>query len=199
MTGVTYFIYGSLSEGMVHFNKIKGFLKSTQPAWIKGSAYRLQVGYPVLLGSGENLLAGSFVELENNALLVNLLDELHGLDRINPEKSIFLKTEVDVRLGDGSMPKAVVYFLNPRMLPKTATPIVDGDWQKSMRENPPLIFRLTERQKIYIKKLGQSSGRDIVPIDMALYRELMSLEIIRDKGRRLALTNFGHEVFRYLD
>jgi hypothetical protein len=33
---------------------------------------------------------------------------------------------------------------------------------------------------------------------MELYRELMKLELVVDKGRRLALSKLGQEVARYL-
>lgn len=55
-----------------------------------------------------------------------------------------------------------------------------------------------ERQKSYVQKLGLTLGREIVPIDLPLYRELMNLELIVDKGRRLALSKLGQEVYRYL-
>ena len=40
---------------------------------------------------------------------------------------------------------------------------------------------------------------DIIPIDdLTLYRELMKLELIVDKGRRLALSSLGKEVYNHL-
>ncbi len=57
---------------------------------------------------------------------------------------------------------------------------------------------LSEKQMDYILRLGKVSGREIVPIDLQLYRELMNLEIIVDKGRRLALSKLGHEIYRFL-
>jgi hypothetical protein len=61
-----------------------------------------------------------------------------------------------------------------------------------------MTSKLTEKQATYIQRLGRSSGREIVPIDLTLYRELMNLELIVDKGRRLALSKLGQEVFRHL-
>ena len=77
-------------------------------------------------------------------------------------------------------------------------PIENGDWRQSLKENPVLPDSLTEKQVCYIRKLGASSGRDIVPIDLQLYRELMKLDLIVDKGRRLALTKLGKDVYRFL-
>ena len=77
---------------------------------------------------------------------------------------------------------------------------MDGDWQRSLHENPPLPSRLNEKQKHYLGKLSAITGREILPIhDLTMYRELMKLELIVDKGRRIALSKFGHEVCRYLD
>ena len=64
--------------------------------------------------------------------------------------------------------------------------------------NNHIINKLTAKHVNYIKKLGTSSGRDVIPIDLDLYRELLKMELIIDKGRRLALSKLGQEVFRYL-
>lgn len=198
MTTTRFFVYGSLSEGMVHFSKIQNFIVSSQPAVLRATAYRLKVGFPVLVNSGTDLIAGQFVELKSSEILLSLLDEFFGFNPQNPLKSLCFREERDITLAGECTEKAWVYFLNPQKLPPTAALIPGGDWQKSMREHPALTLRLTEKQKSYISKLGGSSGRDIIPIDLQLYRELMNLELIVDKGRRLALSKLGHEVYRYL-
>lgn len=57
-----------------------------------------------------------------------------------------------------------------------------------------LMHELTPRQTTYVKRLSQVTGREIVPIDLDLYRELLKLGLIVDKGRRLALSKLGKEV-----
>jgi len=99
---------------------------------------------------------------------------------------------------DTTSKTAIVYFLNEEKLPNTAKYISDGQWEKDLEVFPPIPKVLTERQKNYIQRLGQSSGRDIIPIDLSLYRELMKMELVIDKGRRIALTKLGQEVYRYL-
>jgi gamma-glutamylcyclotransferase (GGCT)/AIG2-like uncharacterized protein YtfP len=193
------FAYGSLSEGMIHFNKLSSFVVSQQAGRIRGAAYRLKVGYPVLLKDGSFPVPGQLLELKSSEILMALLDELFGFNPQQPDKSLCHREEAEVSLEDGSIEKAWVYFLNPKKLPETAALIADGDWARAMKENPLLTEKLTERQICYIKKLGAASGRDIIPInDLALYRELMGLELIVDKGRRLALSKLGQEVYRYL-
>jgi len=198
MTTTRFFVYGSLCEGMVHFSKIQSFIVSSVPAQIRGTAYRLKVGFPVLINSGADLISGHLVELKSSDLLIGLLDEFYGVCQMDPSKSLYHRQEILVSAGESGVEKAWAYFLNPLKLPANAEAIHGGDWLKSLEEQPALTQKLTEKQKCYISKLGNSSGREIVPIDLQLYRELMNLELIIDKGRRLALSKLGHEVYRHL-
>lgn len=199
MTTTRFFVYGSLCEGMVHFAKIQNFIESSIFARIQGSAYRLKVGFPALIKEGRDLIPGQLVELKGSELLVGLLDEFFGFNRQDPEKSLYCRDEIEVYPEGATEPvKAWAYFLSPTKLPMNAVRIPGGDWKKSLEEKPSLIQQLTEKQAGYIQRLGKSVGREIVPIDLALYRELMNLELIVDKGRRLALSKLGQEVFRHL-
>jgi gamma-glutamylcyclotransferase (GGCT)/AIG2-like uncharacterized protein YtfP len=192
------FAYGSISEGMVHFNKLAAFVVSQKMGSIKGTAYKLKVGYPVVLKDGDYTIPGQVLELKASDLLMKLLDEMHGYNPLQPDKSLYIREEVSVTM-ESHTELAWVYYLNPKKLPDTAQLISDGDWAKAMKETPVLTEKLTEKQRCYIQKLGAASGRDIIPInDLALYRELMGLELIVDKGRRLALSKLGQEVYRYL-
>lgn len=194
------FVYGSLAEGFVHFQKIQQFVRHSEQGSIKGSAHRLRVGYPVVLENGVDLVPGQLVRVESTPLLLELLDRFHGVNSQDPDSGLFYRQEVSVYSQDPLVPprRAWTYFLNRRKLPADAQEICGGDWMTVLRERPALTGTLTERQKQYILRLGSSTGREIIPIDLPLYRELMNLEIIVDKGRRLALTKLGHEVYRYL-
>jgi gamma-glutamylcyclotransferase (GGCT)/AIG2-like uncharacterized protein YtfP len=200
MNEMKIFIYGSLSEGLVHFSRIKDFIADSVPAHIKGTAYRLKVGYPVILAEGNDLIPGFLVQLKPSApaeLLFSLLDEFHGCNRHDESKSLYFRQEMNIQIANG-FTKAFVYVLNPARLPRNSSRIEGGNWLESLEKRPPLTAGLTERQKAYIQRLGSCTGREIVPIDLSLYRELMNLELIVDKGRRLALSKLGQEVFTYL-
>lgn len=198
------FVYGSLSEGMVHFNKLAAYAQSVRPGRIHGHCFRLPVGYPVFLAHCEATadltlapVGGFLVELSAPDLVYKLLDEYHGVSGLAPEKSVFFKTPVKVEV-DGTLVDAFTYAMNPAKLPPQAEYLPKGDWEDSLKVRPALPETLTEKQTTYVKRLGASTGREIVPIDLALYRELMKLELIVDKGRRLALTKLGKEVYRFL-
>lgn len=199
MTEGKFFVYGSMSEGLVHFEKIREFVLDSKPALIQGKAYRLRVGFPVVLEQGSDAIPGQIVTLKANDLLFALLDQFHGVHSHDAAKSLYWRKTVYAKLAHGEIVAVQTYLLNPAKLPKTATVIEGGDWQQTLVSEPPLIEKLTERQRAYIQRLGASTGREIVPIDLSLYRELMNLEIIVDKGRRLALSKLGHEVYRHLN
>lgn len=199
MTTARFFVYGSLCEGMVHFSKIQNFMESSIFARVKATAYRLKVGFPAMVKGGSDLVPGQLVELKGSDLLISLLDEFFGFNRHDPDKSLYSREEVEVYPeGSSQSVKAWIYFLNPLKLPVNASVIPGGDWKRSLEEQPSLTSRLTEKQVTYIQRLGRSTGREIVPIDLNLYRELMNLELIVDKGRRLALSKLGQEVYKHL-
>jgi gamma-glutamylcyclotransferase (GGCT)/AIG2-like uncharacterized protein YtfP len=191
------FVYGSFCEGMVHFEKLRPFADQVEAASVVGSVYRMPVGFPVYLKGGQQQIQGRLLRLSKPELAFNLLDEFHGVSQLDPASGIFERVEVDVQLV-GATERAFIYSILPARLPRTAKLIESGDWKKSLEENPALPTRLTDKQRNYVRKLGQSSGRDIVPIDLNLYRELLHLDLVVDKGRRLALTTLGQEVFRFL-
>lgn len=199
MTTAQIFVYGSLTQGMVHYRKIESYILDSTPASIQGSAYRLQVGFPVVVKSGEHRIFGQLVTINLSESLLSILDEWHGYRPLMPDKSLHIREKVQVHLGSGELCLAETYFYQDKHLPKHAELIIDGYWQTAMKTQPALIDQLTEKQIHYVKKLGQASGREIVPInDLALYRELMKLNLIVDKGRRLALSKLGRELFHYL-
>lgn len=196
-----FFVYGSMTEGLVHWSKISSFVENKAPARVKASVWCLKVGYPVLIAEGADSVPGLLVDVKSSDLLVGLLDEFHGFNRLDPERSLYLRQQIEaIPEGGGSAISAWVYFLNPRKLPASAQAVPGGDWRAFMAQRPSLVDQLTERQRTYLSRLASATGREIVPInDMSLYRELMNLELIVDKGRRLALSKFGQEVARFLD
>jgi gamma-glutamylcyclotransferase (GGCT)/AIG2-like uncharacterized protein YtfP len=192
------FIYGSMSEGKVHYGRIAEFVLEKKPAQLKGSVYRLESGFPVFLGDGNDSVPGTLVRLAPNATLWKVLDEWHGFSPVQPEKSLFHRISVTAEVGEESV-VCQVYSINSSKLPRTVSKILGGDWRLDLSEREPMVNLLTPNQRHYIQKLGRSTGRDIVPINLDLYRELMNKGLIVDKGRRLALTSLGQEVFRYLE
>lgn len=212
MTTIRFFVIGTWTEGMLHFQKLRPFIVSSEPASLPALVYRLPVGFPVLveyeavqktgqIGSQNKAdqILGQLVELKYDETLLALMDSLHGVRLGDSSKGLHYRLTVKVIKSSGEQDDAQVYFFNPKKLNSKASCIVGGVWRESLASDPPLTEKLTDKQKNYILKLGSVKGRDIVPInDLALYRELVKLELIVDKGRRLALSSLGKEVYNYL-
>ncbi len=197
MSTNSFFLIGALAEGMSLFKKIQPFVEATEAAVYTGSAYRLKLGFPVLSREGQDAVQGTLAHFKTSEITVNVMDELMGFNPQDPEQSLNLRETVAVQTSHG-MKEVFIYFINFKKHSAQLKRIEDGDWQKSLRETPAIPQKFSEKQKNYIQRLGLSSGREIVPIDLSLYRELMNLELVIDKGRRIALTKLGQEVFRYL-
>ncbi len=208
MTTMRFFAIGSWAEGMIHFNKLKPFIVSFQNAMIKSSVFKLPIGFPVLVAQKnseqESVMSldeiqGQLIELSCDETLLALMDSMQGVHPQDPDKGLFKRMRSYVQISSGEMLEAQAYFLNPNKLSAKSVQIAGGDWKSFLKDNPPLPQTLTDRQKTYVLKLGAAKSRDIVPInDLSLYRELMKLELIVDKGRRLALSSLGKEVYNHL-
>jgi gamma-glutamylcyclotransferase (GGCT)/AIG2-like uncharacterized protein YtfP len=199
MTTMRLFMIGSWTEGMMHFSKLAPFVISYETAHIEATVYKLPIGFPVLTAEKTQLIQGQLVELEFDQTLIALIDTLHGVHPSDPQKGLHIRSRAQIRKNSGLIETAEVYFFNPKKLTAKSEVITDAAWKKMLDENPPLPETLSDRQRSYIMKLGAVKGRDIVPIqDLTLYRELMKLELIVDKGRRLALSSLGKEVYKHL-
>lgn len=204
MTTMRFFAIGSWTEGMFHFQKLSPFVVSYEPASLKASVYRMPIGFPVLVAENSgnlegDLIQGQLIELKYDDTLLALMDTLHGINAIDSTKGLHNRMQVEVKKSTGEVELAQVYFFNPKKLTSKAVKIEGGVWQNNLQEKPALPEQLTEKQRTYVLKLGSAKGRDIIPInDLSLYRELMKLELIVDKGRRLALSSLGKEVYNHL-
>lgn len=183
---------------MVHFEKISAHVTEMRKAEVRGALFRLPSGMIVLSDVGDDEIDGQIASLRSPSILLSLLDEFHGVHRADPSSGLFYRNAVAGALEDGTEEMTNAYIINPARLPRSASAVVGADWRSSIERQPPLLAKLTERQKSYIRRLGSCSGREIVPIDLGLYRELLHLEVVVDKGRRLALSALGQELFRLL-
>jgi gamma-glutamylcyclotransferase (GGCT)/AIG2-like uncharacterized protein YtfP len=193
------FLYGASAEGMIQYSRFSHYVQSLQPAETRGTVYRLKVGYPVLIEEGQDLVRGQVAQLQLSDIALELMDQLNGFHKLNQQDSLFWRKEIMITTQDEGIQRVWAYVLNPARVPKDAMVVKDGDWLTHMKEQPALPETLTEKQRHYILKLGRASSREVIPIEMGMYRELLKLEIIVDKGRRLALSKLGHDVFKYLN
>jgi hypothetical protein len=199
-----FFVFGDLGFGLVQLEK---FLKlgaepiRRSPAILTSDVVRLPSGLMVA-AQGQARIKGEVIWLEALPSAWAFLEEWHGVNRADAAAGLCELVSTTALVGaDGAVgtPTACELFrLLEARIPVSARRVEDGDWQASHLGRPPLCQSLTPRQREYIRKLSLCSGRDVVPIDLNLYRELLRLEVAVDKGRRLALTSLGHELNRWL-
>lgn len=196
-TNFIFFLSSAIEEYPFLFRQA-GLVQSASKATTTGSTYLNPVGFPVLVPDGLNSVEGLLLNVSANDIFLTILDEVMGFSPQNEVSSIHLRRLIKVKLNDGAEVEAYAYVANLEH-PKIAFKIVpNGQWQKVTELNPPIPHRLNDKQKNYISRLAKTSGREIIPIDLPLYRELMNLELVIDKGRRIALTKLGQDVYRYL-
>lgn len=193
----SFFLYGSWFPGFVHHKWLEQFIDDAQAAYIKGSVYRSNVGYPILINEGTDRIPGVLAQITGPSALFLLMDEFHGISAMNPEASVFQRFEAQVFIGD-EVTQAQAYAM-PKMRVSPRWPrIVGGDWVNQLKNQPDLVSTLSDSQKIYLSRLGASKGKEGVPSDLTVYRELLKLDLIVDRGRRVGLSKLGKEVVKYL-
>ena len=185
-----------MCEGMIHHSVIRDSIISCEPAFIKGSIYRLNVGYPVFMTEGDTNVKGYVVSLKPSELLPSILDEFHGVNAKQPNRSIYDRVSTQAMVNS-ELVDVEVYSLRAKKLPKDAFKIECGDWEKDLKEQTPLQDRFDEEEIAYISKIGKTTGREVIPYT-PMTRQLEKKGLVIDKGRRPALTTYGKEVFKYL-
>lgn len=146
----------------------------------------------------DQVVEGGLYELEAPESFWPVFDSLVGVDPMKPSRSTFWRQEVFAMVDNFTQVPCFVYGLNPHKKKRESKKIHNGDWKKDMDGEAPFANQLKPRHKDYLLKLSKTKGRDIVPIQLDLYRELLSMELIVDKGRRLALTKLGKETSLFL-
>jgi gamma-glutamylcyclotransferase (GGCT)/AIG2-like uncharacterized protein YtfP len=190
------FLCGSLCKDMLHHKLIEDAVVQSTPATILGSMYRLEVGFPVYCSEGIDRIRGEMVRIKNTELVWPLLDQFFLYKEEKAEKCLYLREIKKVETEEG-IKDAVVYGLNPVKKPRSARFIEGGDWWADYQRQVPLTQELSPEERQYIKKLGNCTGRDIVPYT-PMTRELEKRGFVVDKGRRPALTKLGKEIFQFL-
>lgn len=197
-TKYSFFLYGVYDTNQVCHSRFKDLIVSQRPAQVRGSIYRLSGGMGLFDPQGESWISGSFVEIAGPESLLSILDALCGFDPNSLKNSIVVRKEVPTYSSTEDTPTlAHVYCVNLERR-TSAKLLAENEVEAFGQQAGGLVDRLTERHKTYIQKLSQAKGREIVPVDMVLYRELMALELIVDKGRRLALSRQGTEISWFL-
>jgi len=94
------FVYGSLAQGNIHYSKFFNEENICKNVFVKGAAYRLEVGYSVISTQGSQMVPGDLIRCNKSDVLLSLLDQFHGFSFKTPEKSLYLRMLNVVYLDD---------------------------------------------------------------------------------------------------
>ncbi len=200
-----FFVGNTLQEKQLRQN-LEPYILSSKDRWVKGSLYHDEIGFVYFSELGNELIKGELISFVDASVIFSLIDEIFDFRPTSPQRGITIKKEIEIfensdnhsSLPESSPVLVQAYVLNPSKTSKVK--LIEGsDWKAGFEKTPCYLDSLSEPQVTYLTKLSSSSGRDIVPINMPLYRELMKLNLIVDKGRRLALSPLGKQVCSYLN
>lgn len=122
------FVYGTLRRGQpLHFYLKGGKSRFVGEGRIAGRLFDLGE-YPGAISDTKRFstVRGEVHELLTPDETLIVLDDVEGFDRKRPERSLFERKQVSVKLEDGRRLDAWVYFYRRPLL--TATEIPDGDF-----------------------------------------------------------------------
>ena len=189
------FVYGSFFPENVHYRHFAPFVVSTQIGFVDGQVMRFSCGFPGLkLDKPEFPIEGRLLDLQVPDSFWPVVDAAMGVSHLKRHQGFFRRVDVEVRVDNFSKVKAYTYALTEWAEKRLAEPIERGLWRRALSASSSPLSRLTEKQVSYLRQLDQAQGRDTLPISMNLYQELLNLELIADRGRRLALTPLGKEM-----
>ena len=191
----SFFTYGAFLKGQSHYSKFSKLVVGEKKAFVKANAYRLHCGYPILeISSAGELIEGTLVELEAPQSFWPILDELLGVTQLEAEKCFLNRCSILTRIDSFTSIEAQTYCINPKKITKAYKKINRYQWSHRINKGLKTLKKLNDQHRQYLSRLSELKGRNTVPIELDLYRELLSMDIIVDRGRRLALTPLGKEI-----
>ncbi len=125
------FVYGTLRQGhALHPHLAKMEAQFVGRGWIGGALYSLGE-YPgaIYSASARQKVEGEIYDLPRPIQQLRLLDQVEEFDPVRPERSLYLRKRVTVRLEDGRRIRAWAYVLPKR--PSNGRKISSGVYAKA--------------------------------------------------------------------
>ena len=87
--------------------------------------------YPAAVPSPEGQVWGELYRMSDTAVVLAALDDIEGYSLDDPDRSLYIRDEVEVTLTDGATERAWVYFYNAPL--GQAPRISSGDYLQHMK------------------------------------------------------------------
>jgi gamma-glutamylcyclotransferase (GGCT)/AIG2-like uncharacterized protein YtfP len=130
--GELVFFYGTLMAGFDRRRRagIDDKLRSIGRGSIQGSLFDLGL-YPAAVPAPEGAVWGEVYEMTEPVTVLAALDEIEGYRHDDPDRSLYTRSQADVRLTDGTPARAWVYFYNAPL--GRAQRIASGDYLEHVK------------------------------------------------------------------
>ena len=121
------FFYGTLMAGFDRRRRagIDSHLTYIGRGAIRAALFDLGL-YPAAVPAPEGVVRGEVYEMTEPATVLSALDEIEGYRAEDPDRSLYVRAQTDVRLPDDSQAVAWVYFYNAPL--GRASRIASGDY-----------------------------------------------------------------------
>jgi gamma-glutamylcyclotransferase (GGCT)/AIG2-like uncharacterized protein YtfP len=126
------FFYGTLMAGFDRRRRagIDSKLSYVGRGAIRAALFDLGI-YPAAVPAPDGLVWGEVYTMADADTVLAALDDIEGYRTEDPDKSLYSRQKTDVRLPDGSMARAWVYFYNAPL--GQAPRIPSGDYLEHVR------------------------------------------------------------------
>jgi gamma-glutamylcyclotransferase (GGCT)/AIG2-like uncharacterized protein YtfP len=126
------FFYGTLMTGFDRRRRagIDNRLHYIGRGSIQAALFDLGI-YPAAVPASDGLVWGEVYEMTDPAAVLAALDEIEGYRPADPDSSLYLRQQTPVRLQDGTLAEAFVYFYNAPL--GQAARIASGDYLEHVK------------------------------------------------------------------
>jgi gamma-glutamylcyclotransferase (GGCT)/AIG2-like uncharacterized protein YtfP len=126
------FFYGTLMAGFDRRRRagIDDKLRYVGRGSIRGSLFDLGL-YPAAVPAQDGAIWGEVYEMADAAVVLAALDDIEGYRHDDPDKSLYIRSQADVALPDGTRAQAWVYFYNAPL--GRAARIMSGDYLEHVK------------------------------------------------------------------
>jgi gamma-glutamylcyclotransferase (GGCT)/AIG2-like uncharacterized protein YtfP len=126
------FFYGTLMAGFDRRRRagIDDKLRYIGRGSIQGALFDLGI-YPAAVPSPDGHIWGEVYDMSDAAPVLEALDEIEGYREDDPDRSLYLRRQVEVTLPDGTRALAWVYFYNAPL--GQAERIASGDYLEHVK------------------------------------------------------------------
>lgn len=126
------FFYGTLMAGFDRRRRagIDDKLRYVGRGSIQGSLFDLGL-YPAAVPAQDSHIWGEVYEMADPAVVLAALDDIEGYRHDDPDKSLYIRSQADVALPDGTRARAWVYFYNAPL--GRAARIPSGDYLEHVK------------------------------------------------------------------